>query len=74
MVGRQGHWGECFGGTCLDDFSLRRACRATGESVLEAFLSFGVVAALILARPAGPLGRALFWRCIFHYGLQGRRS
>ena len=54
------------------------------ESVLEEFLCFGVVAALILARPAGPLGRA-FWRCIFgwllampklyhHYGLQGRRS
>ena len=53
MVGLQGHWGERFGGTCLDDFSLRRVCRATGESVLEEFLCFGVVAALILARPAG---------------------
>ena len=82
MVGVQGHWGERFGGTFLDDFSLRRACRATGESVLEEFLCFGVVAALIVARPARPLGRA-FWRCIFgwllatpklyhHYGLQGR--
>ena len=84
MVGLQGHWGERFGGTFLDVFSLRHACRATGGSVLEEFLCFGVVAALILARPAGPLGRA-FWRCIFgwllatpklyhHYGLQGRRS
>ena len=84
MVGLQGHWGEGFGGTFLDAFSLRRACRATGESVLEEFLCFGVVDALILARPAGPLGRA-FWTCIFgwllampklyhHYGLQGRRS
>ena len=53
-------------------------CRATGESILEEFLCFGVVAALILARPAGPL----HWRCIFgwlpklyhHYGLQGGRS
>ena len=84
MVGLQGLWGERFGGTFVDDLSLRRACRATGESVLEEFLCSGVVAALILARPAGPLGRA-FWRCIFgwllatpkldhHYGLQGRRS
>ena len=53
MVGLQGHWGERFGGTCLDDFSLRRVCRATGESVLEEFLCFGVVAALILARLQG---------------------
>ena len=37
----------------MDDFSLRRACRATGESVLEEFLCFGVVAALILARLQG---------------------
>ena len=84
MVGLQGPWGERFRGTCLDDFSLRHACRATEESVLDKFLCFGVVAALILARPAGPLGRA-FWRCIFgwllarpklyhHYGLQGKRS
>ena len=50
------HWGERFGGTCLDDFSLRHACRATGESVLEEFLCFGVVAALILARLQGHWG------------------
>ena len=35
-------WGERFGGTFLDDLSLRRACRATGESVLEEFLCFGL--------------------------------
>ena len=35
MVELQGHWGERFGGTFLDDFSLRRACRATKEGVLE---------------------------------------
>ena len=84
MVELQVPWGERFGGTFLDDFSLHRACRATGERILEEFLCFGVVAALILARPAGPFGRA-FWRCIFgwllampklyhHYGLQGRRK
>ena len=38
MVGLQGHWGERFGGTFLDDFSLHRACRATGDCVLEGFL------------------------------------
>ena len=84
MVELQHHWGERFGSTFLDDLSLRPACRATGESVLEELLCFGVVAALILARLQGPLGRA-FWRCIFgwllarpklyhHYGPQGRRS
>ena len=41
IVGLQGHWGERFGGTFLDDFSLRRACRATGESVLEEFCVLG---------------------------------
>ena len=73
-------------------FFVWLGCRATGESVLEvhvwmifrywrSFCFFGVVAALVLARPAGPLGRAL-WRCIFgwllampklyhHSGLQG---
>ena len=35
MVGLQGHWGKRFGSTVLDDFSLRRACRATRESALE---------------------------------------
>ena len=38
MIELQSHWGERFGGTFLDDLSLRRACRATGESVLEEFL------------------------------------
>ena len=56
MVELQGHWGERFGGTFLDDLSLRRACRATGESVLEEFLCFGVVAPLILARLQGHWG------------------
>ena len=50
MVGLQGLSGERFRGAILDEFSLRRACSA---SVLEEFLCFGVVAALILARPAG---------------------
>ena len=56
MVELQGHWGERFGGTFLDVLSLRRACRATGESVLEEFLCFGVVAPLILARLQGHWG------------------
>ena len=38
MVGLQGLWGERFGGAILDEFSLRRACSAAGESVLEEFL------------------------------------
>ena len=66
----QGYWGERFGGTCLDDLSLRRACRATVESVLEEFLCFGVVAALILARLQGHWGQRFggvfldgFWQC-----------
>ena len=70
MVELQGSWGERFGGTCLDDFSLRHACRATGESVLEEFLCFGVVAALILARLLGHWGQRFggvfldgFWQC-----------
>ena len=53
MVRLQGHWGERLGGTFLDDFSLGRACRTTGESVLEEFLCFGVVAASIFARLQG---------------------
>ena len=64
MVELQGYWGERFGGTFLDDFSLRCACRATGESVLEEFLCFGVVAVLILARLQGHWGQRLevyFW-------------
>ena len=52
---------------CLDNFSLRRACRATGESVLEEFLCFGVVAALILARLQGQRFGGVFldgfWQC-----------
>ena len=60
MVELQGHWGERFGGTFLDDLSLRRACRATGESVLEVYfwMAFG------RARP----------KLYHHYGRQGRRS
>ena len=53
-----------------DDFSLRRACRATGESALEEFLCFGVVAALVLARLQGHWGQRFggvfldgFWQC-----------
>ena len=70
MVELQGHWGERFGCTFLDDFSLCRACRATGESVLEEFLCFGVVVVLILARLQGHWGRRFggvfldgFWQC-----------
>ena len=86
MVGLQGHWGERFGGTFLDDFSLRRACRATGESVLEEFLCFELVAALILARLQGHWGErfgGVFFDGFlarpklyhhYHYGPQGRRS
>ena len=69
----------------MDDFSLRRACRATGESVLEEFLCFGVVAALILARLQGHWGQrfgGVFLamaklaspKLYHHYGPQGRRS
>ena len=54
----------------MDDFSLRRACRATRERVLEEILCFGVVAALILARLQGHLGQRFggvfldgFWQC-----------
>ena len=52
-----GPLGRAFGGTFLDDFSLRRACRAPGESVLEVhfWMTFRYVVL------AGPLGRA-FWR------------
>ena len=85
MVELQGHWGERFGGTFLDVLSLRRACRATGESVLEEFLCFELVAALILARLQGHWGERFggvffdgFWQgrsCItINYGPQGRRS
>ena len=70
MVELQGHWGERFGGTCLDDFSLCRACRATEESLLEEFLCLGVVAALILARLQGHWRQRFggvfldgFWQC-----------
>ena len=57
MVGLQGHSGELI-------FRYVGLAGPTGESVLEEFLRFGVVAALILARPAGPLGSVLevyFW-------------
>ena len=83
MVQLQGRRGERFGGTFLDDLSLRRACRATGESVLEEFLCFGVVAALILARLQGHWGQRLggvfldgFWqgRSCITIMPQGRRS
>ena len=54
----------------LVDFSLRHACRGTGESALEEFLWFGVVAALILARLQGHWGERFggifldgFWQC-----------
>lgn len=54
----------------LADFSLRHACRGTGESALEEFLWFGVVAALILARLQGHWGERFggifldgFWQC-----------
>ena len=59
IVELQGHWGERSGGTFFDDLSLRRACRATEESVLEEFLCSGVVAALILARLQGHWGSVL---------------
>ena len=71
MVGLQGHWGERFGGTFLADFSLRRACRGTGESALEEFLCFGVVAALILARLQGHWGER-FGGVFFDGFWQGR--
>ena len=84
MVELQGHRGERFGGTCLDYLSLRRACRATGESVLEEFVCFGVVAALILARLQDHWGErfgGVFFgwllarpKLYHHYGPQGRRS
>ena len=41
----------------MDAVSLRRACRATGERVLEEFFCFGEVAALILARLQGHWGQ-----------------
>ena len=43
MVGLQRYWGERFGCTFLDDLSLRRSRRATGESVLEVYfwMAFG---------------------------------
>ena len=56
-------------------FSFARArlwlgCRATGESVLDEFLCFGVIAALILARLQGHWGERFggvfldgFWQC-----------
>ena len=84
MVGLQGHSGERFGGTCLEDFSLRRACRATRESVFGGVFVFWGGFCVDSCSVAGPQGRA-FWRCILgwflarpklyhHYGPQGRRS
>ena len=81
VVGLQGHWGERFGGTFLDAFSLRRACRATGEIVLEEFLCFGVVAALILAQLQGHWGQRFggafldgFWQGRSCITIMGTRS
>ena len=56
----------------MDDLSLRRACRATRESVLEELLCFGVVAALILARRQGHWGER--FGGVFLDGLWQRRS
>ena len=63
-----GHWRERFGGTCLDDFSLRRACRATymghwGERFGGVFVFWGGCC-VDSCSAAGPLGTA-FWRCLF---------